>query len=197
MLSVTRGVILFFDFLPASYRNIHSGLSGVVFMRFENVWPMVRIYRGGFLLIQFIFLLGINTYGWRQAGVNHVLIFEINPRNNLSHQHLFEVRWRKARHLFQKSRVFISCFPATLLCFLQIAGFLGVLWCLSILCCLYSEYLYVPMQINPLILYGFMMLFLINPFKTCYYKSRFWLLKLLVSPITSSTASLTPESDCD
>lgn len=56
-----------------------------------NVWPLVRIYRGGFLLIEFLFLLGINTYGWRQAGVNHVLIFELNPRNNLSHQHLFEV----------------------------------------------------------------------------------------------------------
>lgn len=37
------------------------------------------------------YVLGINTYGWRQAGVNHVLIFELNPRNNLSHQHLFEV----------------------------------------------------------------------------------------------------------
>ncbi len=59
----------------------------------------VRIYRGGFLLIQFIFLLGINTYGWRQAGVNHVLIFEINPRNNLSHQHLFEVS-RKSSDCF-------------------------------------------------------------------------------------------------
>lgn len=68
---------------------------------------------------------------------------------------------------------------------LQIAGFLGVLWCLSILSCLYSEYIHVSMQINPLILYGFMILFLINPIKTCYYKSRFWLLKLLVSPITS------------
>uniref|UniRef100_A0AAQ5ZQ60 SPX domain-containing protein n=1 Tax=Amphiprion ocellaris TaxID=80972 RepID=A0AAQ5ZQ60_AMPOC len=126
-------------------------LTGAVFIRYENMWPLVRIYRGGFLLIQFLFLLGINTYGWRQAGVNHVLIFEINPRNNLSHQHLFEI-----------------------------AGFLGVLWCLSILSCLYSEYTYLPMQINPLILYGFMLLFLINPFKTCYYKSRFWLLKLLV-----------------
>lgn len=57
-----------------------------------EVWPLVRIYRGGFLLVEFLFLLGINTYGWRQAGVNHVLIFELNPRNNLSHQHLFEVR---------------------------------------------------------------------------------------------------------
>lgn len=72
-------------------------LSGAVFIRYENVWPLVRIYRGGFLLIQFLFLLGINTYGWRQAGVNHVLIFEINPRNNLSHQHLFEVRMKKQR----------------------------------------------------------------------------------------------------
>lgn len=67
---------------------------------------------------------------------------------------------------------------------LQIAGFLGVLWCLSILSCLYSQYTYIPMQANPLILYGFMVLFLINPFKTCYYKSRFWLLKLLVMALT-------------
>uniref|UniRef100_A0A8C7SRL0 Xenotropic and polytropic retrovirus receptor 1a n=2 Tax=Oncorhynchus mykiss TaxID=8022 RepID=A0A8C7SRL0_ONCMY len=122
----------------------------------KNVWPLVRIYRGGFLLIEFLFLLGINTYGWRQAGVNHVLIFELNPRSNLSHQHLFEI-----------------------------AGFLGVLWCLSILSCLYSEYTMLPMQVNPLILYGFMLLFLINPFKTGYYKSRFWLLKLLFRVFTA------------
>ena len=57
----------------------------------RNIWPLIRIYRGGFLLIEYLFLLGINTYGWRQAGVNHVLIFELNPRSNLSHQHLFEV----------------------------------------------------------------------------------------------------------
>ncbi|KAJ8279658.1 hypothetical protein COCON_G00067240 [Conger conger] len=136
-------------------------LRGAVLTQLEdpgrsNVWPLVRIYRGGFLLIEFLFLLGINTYGWRQAGVNHVLIFELNPRSNLSHQHLFEI-----------------------------AGFLGVLWCISILSCLYSEYTYIPMQVNPLILYGFMLLFLINPFKTGYYKSRFWLLKLLFRVFTA------------
>ncbi|KAK7889522.1 hypothetical protein WMY93_025082 [Mugilogobius chulae] len=131
-------------------------LTGAVVFRSENVWPLVRIYRGGFLLVQFLFLLGINTYGWRQAGVNHVLIFEINPRNNLSHQHLFEI-----------------------------AGFLGVIWCVSILSCLFWEYTYIPMQINPLVFYGFMFLFLINPFKTCYYKSRFWLLKLLFRVFTA------------
>nr|XP_061794884.1 xenotropic and polytropic retrovirus receptor 1 homolog isoform X1 [Nerophis lumbriciformis] len=121
-----------------------------------DVWPMIRIYRGGFLLIEFLFLLGINTYGWRQAGVNHVLIFELNPRNNLSHQHLFEI-----------------------------AGLLGVLWCVSLLSCLFSDSIPVPMQANPLALYGFFIVFLINPFKTCYYKSRFWLLKLLFRVMTA------------
>lgn len=130
--------------------NITVILSGVFLYENKTVWPLIRIYRGGFLLIEFLFLLGINTYGWRQAGVNHVLIFELNPRNNLSHQHLFEI-----------------------------AGFLGVLWCMSILSCLYGRYTEVPMHANPLILYGFMLLFLINPTKTCYYKSRFWLLKIL------------------
>ncbi|XP_017327784.1 xenotropic and polytropic retrovirus receptor 1 homolog isoform X1 [Ictalurus punctatus] len=122
----------------------------------SSVWPLVRIYRGGFLLIEFLFLLGINTYGWRQAGVNHVLIFELNPRNNLSHQHLFEI-----------------------------AGFLGMMWCVSILSCLFSDSLKIPIQACPLALYGFFLLFLINPFKTCYYKSRFWLLKLLFRVVTA------------
>ncbi|XP_065265175.1 solute carrier family 53 member 1 isoform X2 [Emys orbicularis] len=136
--------------------NITIILSGVFFINGPNVWPLVRIYRGGFLLIEFLFLLGINTYGWRHAGVNHVLIFELNPRSNLSHQHLFEI-----------------------------AGFLGMLWCLSLLACIYGKFTHVPMQVNPLILYGFMLLFLINPTKTLYYKSRFWLLKLLFRVFTA------------
>ncbi|XP_053360302.1 xenotropic and polytropic retrovirus receptor 1a [Clarias gariepinus] len=131
-------------------------LSGAFYFYDKNIWPMVRMYRGGFLLIQFLFLLGINTYGWRQAGVNHVLIFELNPRNNLSHQHLFEI-----------------------------AGFLGVLWCVSILLCLYADSTGLPMQASPLLLYGLMFLFLINPFKMAYYKSRFWLLKLLFRVFTA------------
>ena len=49
------------------------------------------MYRGMFLVILFIFLLGINTYGWRSSGVNHVLIFELDPRNHLNHQELLEV----------------------------------------------------------------------------------------------------------
>uniref|UniRef100_A0A8C8XM74 Solute carrier family 53 member 1 n=1 Tax=Panthera leo TaxID=9689 RepID=A0A8C8XM74_PANLE len=122
----------------------------------RNIWPLIRIYRGGFLLIEFLFLLGINTYGWRQAGVNHVLIFELNPRSNLSHQHLFEI-----------------------------AGFLGILWCLSLLACFFAPFSVIPTYVYPLVLYGFMFFFLINPTKTFYYKSRFWLLKLLFRVFTA------------
>ncbi|XP_053326359.1 xenotropic and polytropic retrovirus receptor 1 [Spea bombifrons] len=136
--------------------NLAVVITGAIKLQGLNVWPMVRIYRGGFLLVEFLFLLGINTYGWRQAGVNHVLIFELNPRNNLSHQHLFEI-----------------------------AGFLGMLWCLSLLSCIFGSYINVYMQVNPLMLYGFMLLFLVNPTKTFYYKSRFWLLKLLFRVFTA------------
>ncbi|XP_032904677.1 xenotropic and polytropic retrovirus receptor 1 homolog [Amblyraja radiata] len=115
-----------------------------------SVWPLLRAYRGGFILIEFVFLLGINIYGWRKAGVNHCLIFELDPRNHLSHQDLFEL-----------------------------AGFLGVLWCLSLLACLFSAYIHTPMSVSPLLLYGFMVLLLVNPTKTFYYKSRIWLLKVL------------------
>ena len=94
---------------------------------------------------------GINIYGWRSSGVNHVLIFELNPRNHLSEQEVIE---------------FASVF--------------GVIWCLSFLAFMYSSQLGMPPFLNPLILYGLMFAFLINPTKTFRYDARFWSLKVLV-----------------
>ncbi|XP_067825536.1 xenotropic and polytropic retrovirus receptor 1 homolog [Heptranchias perlo] len=131
-------------------------IRGIYVSQKASLWPLLRVYRGGFILIEFVFLLGINIYGWRKAGVNHSLIFELDPRNHLSHQQLFEL-----------------------------ASFLGVLWCLSLLACLFSSYVHTPMQVNPLVLYGFMSLLLLNPTKTFYYKSRVWLLKLLWRVLTA------------
>ena len=55
----------------------------------RNDWRVaVRLYRGPFLVILFLFLLGINVYGWRKSGVNHILIFELDPRNHLSEQNI-------------------------------------------------------------------------------------------------------------
>lgn len=101
----------------------------------------------------FLFLIGINVYGWRTSGVNHVLIFELDPRNHLSEQHLMEM-----------------------------AAIFGVLWTLSVLAFLYARPLGIPTYANPLALVLFMLLFLLNPTHTLRHNARFWLLRVLVSP---------------
>lgn len=103
-----------------------------------------------FLVIEFLFLWAINVYGWRSCGVNHVLIFEINPRNHLSEQHIMEI-----------------------------ASIFGVLWCISVLSFIFSNALSIPPYVNPLLLYVCMIIFLFNPTKTFRHEARFWTMKIL------------------
>ncbi|XP_043784667.1 xenotropic and polytropic retrovirus receptor 1 homolog isoform X2 [Apis laboriosa] len=123
----------------------------------ENLKIAFRLYRGPLLIIQFLFLIGVNVYGWRSSGVNHVLIFELDPRNHLSEQHLMEL-----------------------------AAVLGVIWTLSLLSFLYSASLSIPPYVNPLVLVCIMLAFLLNPLKMFRHEARFWLLKIigrvLISP---------------
>ncbi|EDS34129.1 xenotropic and polytropic murine leukemia virus receptor xpr1 [Culex quinquefasciatus] len=116
----------------------------------ENLKIAFRLYRGPLLLIEFVFLMGVNIYGWRSSGVNHVLIFELDPRNHLSEQHLMEM-----------------------------AAIFGVVWTLSLLSFLYSASLSIPPYVNPLALTIVMIVFLMNPFKVFRYEARFWLLKTI------------------
>uniref|UniRef100_A0A914UPH6 EXS domain-containing protein n=1 Tax=Plectus sambesii TaxID=2011161 RepID=A0A914UPH6_9BILA len=51
----------------------------------------IRLFRGFFIVFLHIILMGINVYGWRRAGVNHVLVFQVNPRDNLNYQSLMTV----------------------------------------------------------------------------------------------------------
>ena len=73
-------------YLPAFFTD-HSGEFDIA----------IRIYRGIFLFVLVTFLLALNTYGWRKAGVNHVLIFELDPRDHLSYQQLLEVNEQKSK----------------------------------------------------------------------------------------------------
>lgn len=118
----------------------------------NNLKIAFRLYRGPLLIIEFIFLIGVNIYGWRSSGVNHVLIFELDPRNHLSEQHLMEL-----------------------------AAIFGVVWTLSILSFLYSASLSIPPFINPLALAIIMAIFLLNPLKILRHDARFWLLRISVS----------------
>ncbi|XP_004933050.1 xenotropic and polytropic retrovirus receptor 1 [Bombyx mandarina] len=115
----------------------------------SDIKTAIRLYRGPFLLVEFIFLIGINVYGWRSSGVNHVLIFELDPRNHLSEQHLMEL-----------------------------AAIFGVVWALSILSFIYSASLSIPPFVNPLALVVIMLAFLMNPFKVFRHEARFWFLRI-------------------
>lgn len=129
-----------------------------------------RLYRAPLLIIMFVFLIGINIYGWRSAGCNHVLIFELDPRNHLSEQ-------RKKKH-FKYENQFPYLFSLDLM---EISAIFGVVWCISILSFLYSQSLSIPAFVNPLALTIIMLLFVCNPFKVFRWEARFWLLRTIVS----------------
>lgn len=118
----------------------------------DNLKIAFRLYRGPLLIIQFLFLIGVNVYGWRSSGVNHVLIFELDPRNHLSEQHLMEL-----------------------------AAVLGVVWTLSLLSFLFSASLSIPPYVNPLALVILMLAFLFNPLRVFRHEARFWLLRIMVT----------------
>ncbi|XP_031565789.1 xenotropic and polytropic retrovirus receptor 1 homolog [Actinia tenebrosa] len=116
----------------------------------------IRIYRGIFLIVLVTFLLALNTWGWRKAGVNHVLIFELDPRHHLSYHQLLEV-----------------------------SGLLAVLWSLSLTAHIFGDVVGIPHFIPNLVLVSFIVLFTFNPFKICYYKARLWIIKVLFRIITA------------
>lgn len=111
---------------------------------------MCRLFRGPLFIIIFLFLIGINVYGWRTSGVNHVLIFELDPRDHLSEQHLFEI-----------------------------ASIFAVFWSLSVLLYLFSPQIEMNANLFPLLLVFAMFIFLVNPTHTLRHNARFWLLKVL------------------
>ncbi|CAG2055912.1 unnamed protein product [Timema podura] len=122
-----------------------------MFHRERDDWRIIlRLYRSPLLISLFMFLMGLNVYGWRSSGVNHVLIFELDPRNHLSEQHIVEM-----------------------------AMIFGVIWALSVLSFLYSDYLSIPQYVNPLALITLMAAFMFNPTKTFRHEARFWALRVL------------------
>ncbi|CAF1649579.1 unnamed protein product [Rotaria magnacalcarata] len=108
------------------------------------------LYRSTFLVVLHIVLVGINVYGWSSSGVNHVLIFEIDPRNHLTYQQ-----------------------------FLEIGTFLFVLWFLSFTGFILSSYYDFHPFVQPLGFVTLILLFLFNPTPTLYHQARFWFLKTL------------------
>ncbi|XP_011207355.2 xenotropic and polytropic retrovirus receptor 1 [Bactrocera dorsalis] len=122
-----------------------------IFHGFGDDWRVgLRMFRGPFLIIEFLFLWGVNVYGWRSSGVNHVLIFELDPRNHLSEQNIMEV-----------------------------ASVFGVIWAICVLCYIYCDPLGIPQYSAPIFLYTLMLAFLLNPTKTFHHEARYWAVRVL------------------
>lgn len=118
----------------------------------EPKWVGVRLFRGFFVLFVDVWLMGLNMYGWAEAGVNHVLIFEIDPRQHLTYQSLMKI--------------------SSLLC---------MVWALCVVGYLYAHVIGVSPLVFPLILMAVCVIWFCNPFPkmedTFHRSSRFWLLR--------------------
>lgn len=79
-----------------------------------------------------------------------MLIFEMDPRNHLSEQHLMEL-----------------------------ASVFGVIWTICVLGFLFNDALSIPTFASPVILYSLMLLFLFNPTKTLRHEARFWTIRVV------------------
>lgn len=116
-------------------------------------WRTVfRLYRSPLMLTIFLFQAGISIVIWKHYKINHVLIFELDPRNNLSFHH-----------------------------FIEFGSLLGIIWSISVLLFLFSTKIGIKPSVCPLVVISLIALYIFNPTRTCYHQARFWLLKRLVS----------------
>lgn len=125
-----------------------------VFRILDRPWsPHIGVLlglRSYFNFTLWFFAFSINTFGWRRAGVNNVLIFEFNPRNHLSFQQLFEV-----------------------------ASLMGVIFSIGLLIFLFSDWLNIPEYIGPLFIWVLTLIIFFLPLPIFYHQSRIWLMKEL------------------
>ena len=61
------------------------------------------------------------------------------------------------------------------------AFLLGVLWATSLVFFMFGHIIGIEVYSPNLVLVSFLFLFTINPLRICYYRARFWLLRVLVS----------------
>lgn len=109
------------------------------------------MYRGQFFWVLSSFYLAINVYVWQNVGINHVLIFDVDLRNQIS--------------------------PAS---FLEVASGLGYLCTISMLLFLHhNEFDVVVPYHFPLISLVVPFLLLINPIRIFNYPARMWLIRCI------------------
>ena len=92
-----------------------------------------------------------NCRGWAAAGVNHKLIFELDPRHHSSHLDL-----------------------------LEIAAWLSTIWAAGIVTFIFADYIHIPAFYCPLAVMITFAVFLFNPLRIFKYQARRWLIKIIL-----------------
>ena len=72
-----------------------------------------------------------------------------------------------------------SCFCLVLV--FQVALLIGVMWAVSLVFYMFGHILGIGAYTPNLVLVSVLFVFTLNPLKICYYRARFWLLRVLVS----------------
>ena len=116
----------------------------------------LKMYRGSLLIIVHVIFVGFNTYIWRSTGVNHVLIFEIDPRNYLQFQEI-----------------------------LEIGVFIGIIWTVGIIAYALSAYFFIEYNMYPIIFIVLLSIYMFNPLNIMQRSSRYWLIKQLWRSFTA------------
>ncbi|XP_065829872.1 solute carrier family 53 member 1-like [Oscarella lobularis] len=111
----------------------------------------VKMFRGSLYVALIITLIGVNTLGWRMRGVNHVLIFEVNPRDHLTAYQLMGI----GTFMFVTWLTCLIGFFVTCQCW---SGKFAFLW--------------------PIAVWVIYLLYALNPIKILQYSSRKWFLKI-------------------
>lgn len=107
----------------------------------------ISFYRSSLLIALFTAYIGTNILVWRTFGINHVLIFELDPRSHSSYRHFYEI-----------------------------AALIASLTFLSMVSHIYRDYNILP-GFSPGILYIVIAVFLFNPLPFLFHNARRWLLR--------------------
>lgn len=146
----------------------------------ELLKPQLQLYKGSFLLIEFLFLIGLNLYCFNTSAINHTLIFGLDPREHLSCYHIFEVSC-EIIYLSVFINLMITVLrPHVFDCVMQMAGGLTMCWCSSVLASLHPPVLSIPQQLHPLLFHSFLLFLLLNPFSIFHAQARRWLMVTMV-----------------
>jgi len=146
----------------------------------ELLKPQLKLYKGSFLLIELLFLIGLNLYCFNTSAINHKLIFGLDPRDHLSCYHLFEVSCEIIYLSLFSTLMITGLRPHIFDCVMQMAGVLTVCWCASVLASLHPPVLSIPQQLHPLLFHSLLLFLLLNPFSIFHAQARRWLMVTMV-----------------